>query len=212
MTRSLGEDWLATARAVGARDDLAGAGAALLSRWAEPHRSYHGVAHLTDVLDRVDELAAEAEHVEVVALGAWFHDAVYDPSAADNEARSAGVAREVLGGLRVEARVVDAVVRLVEMTRDHLPVDGDRNGAVLSDADLAVLGSRDYERYAGAVRREYAHLDDAAFTAGRAVVLRSLLERPAIFHTPSGRTAWEELARANLRLELARLGVRSPAG
>ena len=74
--------WLELARRVGARDDVAGAGAALLGRWAEPQRAYHDLAHLAEVLERVDLLAAEADQPDAVRLAAWFHDAVYDPTAA----------------------------------------------------------------------------------------------------------------------------------
>ena len=87
--RHLAVDWLELGRRVGARDDVAGAGAALLGRWAEPHRAYHDLAHLAEVLERVDLLAAEADRPDAVRLAAWFHDAVYDPTAADNEERSA---------------------------------------------------------------------------------------------------------------------------
>jgi len=64
----------------------------------------------------------------------------------------------------------------------------------------------DYGRYADAVRAEYAHLDDATFAAGRPRILRSLLDRPAMFGTEHGRRAWESAARANVRRELESLG------
>ena len=205
--RHLVESWLRTAAAVGARGDVAGAGAGLLVRWSEPHRRYHDVAHLDSVLRNVDELSAAATEIDVARLGGWFHDAVYDPSATDNEARSAILAHKVLTGLRVDDAVVSEVARLVTLTSTHAPEPDDQNGAVLCDADLAVLASDDagYERYTRAVRDEYAYLDDATFTAGRARILRSLLDRPALFSTEHGRTAWESAARDNVRRELAAL-------
>ena len=200
--------WLATARAVGARGDVAGAGADLLSRWAEPHRRYHDLAHLAAVLAHVDELAGEASDVEAVRLAAWFHDAVYDPSAPDNEASSARLARVVLRRLDVDDARVGSVVRLVLLTATHDPDPDDRDGAVLCDADLAVLAgpAAAYERYVAAVRAEYAHVDDSGFASGRSAVLRSLLDRPALFRTARGRTAWEGAARANIAAELAGYG------
>ena len=89
--RHLAVDWLELCRRVGARGDVAGAGAALLGRWAEPHRAYHDLAHLDEVLARVTTLAAEARDVDTVRLAAWFHDAVYDPTKDDNEAQSATI-------------------------------------------------------------------------------------------------------------------------
>lgn len=214
--RHLADGWLALCRRVGARDDVAGAGANLLGRWAEPHRGYHDLAHLSEVLERVDLLATEAEDADVVRLAAWFHDAVYDPRAGDdpadgNEERSAELAAKVLRGLRLDQALVDEVARLVRVTATHDVDDGDRNGAVLCDADLAVLASDGlrYPAYVEGVRREYGHLDDATFAAGRAAVLRSLLDRPAMFRTAHGRQVWEPAARANVIAELGSLAAGS---
>jgi len=75
---------------------------------------------------------------------------------------------------------------------------------LLCDADLAVLArSTDgYDRYAAAIREEYAHVPEEAFRAGRAAVLRHLLDLPAVYRLPRLRDRWEEPARANLRREL----------
>ena len=58
--------------------------------------------------------------------------------------------------------------------------------STLSDVDLAILGAPPsrYERYVVAVRSEYAHVDDRAWRRGRAEVLTSFLDRPAIYHHP----------------------------
>jgi predicted metal-dependent HD superfamily phosphohydrolase len=199
--------WLDLGSRLGARDDVAGAGANLLGRWAEPHRGYHDLAHLDEVLARIDLLEAEAEQPDVVRLAAWFHDAVYDPTAGDNEERSAELARKVLGRLDLPGDVSDEVARLVRLTTTHDVEDGDRDGAVLCDADLGVLasGALRYTSYVEGVRREYAHVDDESFALGRSAVLSTLLDRPALFHTAYGRREWEAAARANVTAELTRL-------
>jgi predicted metal-dependent HD superfamily phosphohydrolase len=204
--RHLAEAWLRDCAAVGARGDVAGTGAELLARYAEPHRGYHDLAHLDEVLRNVDLLGAAADDTAVVRLAAWFHDAVYDPTAPDNEEASARLAAHVLAELRVPDHVAGRVSDLVRLTAEHEPGD-DRDGAVLCDADLAILASDGprYTTYADGVRTEYKHLDDAAFAAGRARVLRSLLDRPSLFRTGFGRTTWEAPARDNLRAELSRL-------
>src|SRR4029078_7328382 len=76
--------WVAAARGAGATADdadLAAAGEYLLTRWSEPQRQYHTVAHLTAVLDVVDRHAELAPGADRVRLAAWLHDAVYDPRA-----------------------------------------------------------------------------------------------------------------------------------
>jgi predicted metal-dependent HD superfamily phosphohydrolase len=205
--RHLAVDWLALGRRIGARDDVAGAGANLLGRWAEQHRAYHDLAHLDEVLTRVDLLADEAENVDAVRLAAWFHDAVYDPKATDNEERSAWLATTVLHRLQVPEPTVAQVARLVRVTATHEVADDDRDAAVLCDADLAVLAATPerYSTYVDGVRREYAHVDDASFAGGRAAVLRGLVARQPLFRTTYGREHWERGARANVLAELAHL-------
>lgn len=68
------------ARAPGGGPDPAPYADNLLTRWQEPQRHYHTLAHLTAVLDHVDVLEECAADPDVVRLAAWFHDAVYLPT------------------------------------------------------------------------------------------------------------------------------------
>jgi predicted metal-dependent HD superfamily phosphohydrolase len=205
--RHLAEAWICTASRVRARGDVAGAGADLLGRYAAPDRAYHDLRHLDDVLRNVDELAGVAQDADAVRLAAWFHDAIYDPKAEDNEERSAHLAETVLTGLRVEDRRAAEVARLVRVTATHEVAETDSDAAVLCDADLAILAAdpERYEQYTSAVRREYAHLSDLDFASGRAAVLRALLAHEPLFRTTAARTGWEDAARANVLAELSRL-------
>ncbi|MFD6568609.1 metal-dependent phosphohydrolase [Micromonospora profundi] len=218
MTDLLGR-WRAAARGAGATcDDAASrAGEQLLGRWREPHRRYHTVAHLTAVLDVVDRHAALAERADLVRLAAWCHDAIYDPRAAgdSNERASAELAADLLSGLGVPAAATAEVRRLVLLTAGHAVAPDDSNGALLCDADLAVLAAPPaaYDRYAAAIRQEYAHVPEPDFRAGRAAVLTALLALPELFRLPPLAERWEQPARDNLRRELASLsGPPTAAG
>ncbi|MFG2307504.1 hypothetical protein ACGFS9_02260 [Streptomyces sp. NPDC048566] len=182
----------------------------LLDRWAEPQRRYHTTDHLLAVLDRIDVLVAHGERVAdpaAVRLAAWFHDAVYLPDRSENEERSARLAERALAELGVGAERTAEVARLVRLTVTHDPAAGDADGAVLCDADLAVLASPPaaYAAYAAAVREEYGFVPDGAFRAGRAAVLRQLLDLPRLFRTSYGERVWNGPARRNLGDELAAL-------
>ena len=218
-------EWTRVALAVGAKGDIAGAGARLLGAYGSPERAYHDLRHLTEVLERVDELAAAASDPDLVRLAAWFHDAVYDTgadhragteaaadagesdageSAAGNEELSAQLAERELLALRVDPEAAEEVARLVRLTAEHDPDPFDANGCVLCDADLAVL-ARDpagYADYVTAVRREYAHVPDELFRRGRAAILRGLLAQPVLFRTPLAHDRWAPTARANVTAEL----------
>jgi predicted metal-dependent HD superfamily phosphohydrolase len=189
--------------------DIVATGRDLLARYAEPHRAYHDGTHLAEVLSAIALLAGHAVDLPVVVAAAWWHDAVYDVTApaGRNEAASASLAEGVLSGWAVDPGRVARVGDLVRMTAGHDPASGDRDGEVLSDADLAVLasGPERYARYVAGVRREYAHVPDDAFAAGRAAVLQDLLGHDRLYRTPLGHARWEEPARANLVRELATL-------
>jgi predicted metal-dependent HD superfamily phosphohydrolase len=205
-------DWSALldrTRGGGHRPPSRAYGEDLLRRWSEPHRRYHTVAHLEAVLHEVDALAGYAEDPDTVRLAAWFHDAVHRPEHSENEAASARLAVRALGEAGVPRHRAEDVARLVLLTTTHAPEDDDRDGEVLCDADLAVLAGmpQEYAAYAAAVREEYSFLPDAEFRAGRAAVLRELLELPALFRTPPARQRYAERARLNLTTELELLSV-----
>ncbi|KRE81046.1 DUF4031 domain-containing protein [Arthrobacter sp. Soil762] len=177
----------------------------LLDRWSEEHRRYHGCTHLLAVLEALDLLADPADPPRTVLLAAWFHDAVYRGIAGQDEEESARLAEDRLADAGLPAAEVEEVARLVRLTSDHRPEPGDDDGALLCDADLSVLGGEPepYARYVAAVREDYAHIGDADFAAGRAAVVRHLLELDPLFHSDRARELWLEAARRNLRGELA---------
>lgn len=151
----------------GADADLVDAAwADLVERYAEPHRRYHTLEHVEDVVRRV--------HGTEVELAAWYHDVVYDPTGTDNEAQSAAHARDVLVSLGAPEDVIAEVERLVLLTAGH--VADDPRGRELIAADLAILTAdrARYERYSRDIRAEYAHVDDDTWRTGRAAVLQRL--------------------------------------
>ncbi|MFF9016386.1 hypothetical protein ACF09C_25880 [Streptomyces sp. NPDC014870] len=179
----------------------------LLARWSEPQRRYHTVDHLKAVLDRIDELPHEGGDVELIRLAAWFHDAVYRPDRSENEERSATLAEKALTEAGLTPHQVTEVARLVRLTVTHDPADGDVDGEILCDADLAILATDEdtYGGYVRAVREEYSFVPDDAFRQGRAAVLRQLLALPRLFRTAYGAAHWEARARRNMEGELAGL-------
>jgi predicted metal-dependent HD superfamily phosphohydrolase len=179
----------------------------LLARWSEPHRRYHTTEHLVAVLRVISAHETWAADPPAVRLAAFFHDAVYDPRRVDNEEASAQLAEAMLPELGVPSERVIEVARLVRLTATHDPDPGDENGALLSDADLSILTApaETYRAYTAAVRQEYSHLSEEAFSRGREGVLFTLLTLPRLYHNPALHDRWEDLARQNLTRELASL-------
>ena len=61
----------------------------LHAAWSEPWRHYHTPQHLDECLDALARERPQARAPGKIALALFFHDAVYELQAADNEARSA---------------------------------------------------------------------------------------------------------------------------
>ncbi len=184
--------------------------AELVARWAEPHRRYHGAAHLEEVLAVLAGLGADGglsrRDQAVADLAAWFHDAVYDPTAEDNERQSARLAASELGSLGVPEPEIDEIVAAVTMTADHVTRPGDPVAAALHDADLWILSAptERFDEYCVQVRQEYAAVPDNTYRIRRSAILHGLLSRERLYLTERAQQ-WTSAARANLLRELDHL-------
>jgi predicted metal-dependent HD superfamily phosphohydrolase len=186
----------------------------LIARWSEPQRRYHTPEHLSRMLSVVDDHAEAADDATAVRLAAWFHDVVYNPRRTDNEILSASFAAATLTDLGRDHEEIAEVVRLIWLTTTHNVEAGDRNGALVCDADLAILATDpdEYDAYARSIRQEYAHVPDDAFRAGRIAVLGKLLDLPELYHVPALREEWEARARAAVTAEINALRAEAVEG
>ena len=196
--------WRDMARHAGMSEDAAEAAwYDLARRYGEPGRAYHTLTHITAMLNVVEEFASAFTDPLALRLAVWFHDAVYDARRTDNEEQSAAYAADVLQASALSPSTRAAVERLILATKTHKAAPDDADAALLLDADLAVLGAApaDYDRYAQAIRREYAWVSEDRYREGRRKVLTGFLERSRLYHTPALFARFEEPARENLRRE-----------
>lgn len=179
----------------------------LTQRYAEPHRAYHGMAHIEALLQGQLAHRDLIRDQQAVMLAIWFHDAIYDTHQHDNEARSALLAGEMLAQAGAAPALIDSVQRKVRATHRHEWTDGDADTAVFLDLDLGILAASPdvYDRYAMQVAQEYGWVPEPAYRQGRAKVLQAFVARPHIYFTPALRALWEEQARINLQREIAAL-------
>ncbi len=207
---ALGERFTALLSRLGATRNSTPLGEALVAAWSAPGRAYHDVRHLEDCLAQLDGAEADRATRDLVEAALWFHDAVYDPRAGDNEARSAAWAAEALPAAGLSTEIAGKVARLVRLTAGHGPVP-DLPGQLMCDIDLSILGRpvELFDSYDRRVRAEYAWVPEAGYRAGRARVLEDLLRRDPLFQTPAFRRRFEAQARVNLRRALAALGEPS---
>lgn len=165
----------------------------LTRRYCEPHRHYHAIGHVAAMLQRGSQLGIDDAQV----LAIWFHDAIYDVHRADNEERSAELAETLLRGAGYPVETVATVAQIVRDTKTHRPTI--ESSKLVLDLDLMSLALPwpEFAANTEAIRREYAHVDEAAFREGRRRFFTAMLERPKLFWTPFGE-GLEARARANL--------------
>jgi len=176
----------------------------LIARYNEPHRAYHNILHIQECFDALAPAVHLAERLAEVKLAIWFHDAIYDPRASDNEQASADLARESVldgGGGRDEAHRIQ---ELILATRHDRPVEL-KDARLLSDADLSILASppERFDEYQMQIREEYSWMPREEFQFQRTRILKGFLERQAIYQTEWFASRLEEAARRNITRELA---------
>jgi predicted metal-dependent HD superfamily phosphohydrolase len=163
--------------------------------YCEPHRRYHGLVHIAEMLETGRALDLDDDQVWAV----WFHDAIYDPRRPDNEARSAELAAERLRAIGWPADGIERVRRIVLDTCGH-QASSEHSWKVL-DLDLSPLAAprARFEKNSRDLAEEYAHLDAQALREGRAKFAEGFLARERLFYTPWGERL-EAQARENLVL------------
>lgn len=167
----------------------------LATAYSEPHRAYHNLTHIAELLGWFDRVADDVgwKQPSDVYAAILFHDAIYVPGAKDNEAKSAEWARRAGFG--------DPVAELILMTKNHGAHGNAAHDAVhFLDADMAIVGSppAQFAAYDAAIAREYSMVPADAYRAGRKAFLESVLKLPRIFHTAYFHDRLDAQARANL--------------
>lgn len=183
----------------------------LCRRYTEPHRHYHTLSHVVDLLSKADTLSQHVTDPRLLALASWFHDAVYDPHRQDNEAESAELAAQALQGLGVEEELIEQVRSFVLATEKHaMPPQAHPDLPLFLDLDLSILGAEPerYQAYAEAIRKEYEWVPASVYKSARRDVLNRFLQlaqEGELFHTERCRMLYGARAIDNLRRELPTL-------
>jgi predicted metal-dependent HD superfamily phosphohydrolase len=203
--------WHELCRALGGQPGLFPWYERLEALYAESHRHYHTFDHIADCLNEFDAARHLSSNPMAVEIALWFHDAIYDPRASDNEQRSADLANCFLEQAGTGGQhVTDGVLRLILATwHDSSPTDQD--SGVMIDVDLSILGRSPtvFAEYESQIRSEYAWVPPNIFAARRAEILERFLARPRIYSSDLFLNKYEKQARTNLKNSIKTL--RSPA-
>jgi predicted metal-dependent HD superfamily phosphohydrolase len=202
----LNTSWSRCWRALGAEGNGVKLMQQLLAAYQEPQRKYHTLQHLAECLALLQEHLDLAEQAGEVEIALWFHDAVYDVKAGDNEQKSADWAARSLVEAGVAQQRIDRVAQLIMATRHAVLPEG-RDQQLLVDIDLAILGSlrERFLEYEQQIGEEYSWVPEMLFRHKRRAVLEEFMARCPIYSTVALQQQFERQAHDNLAFSLERL-------
>lgn len=176
---------------------------ALADAYAEPHRRYHTLVHILEMLACLEQSGEPANDPDALALAVWFHDIVYDTRApkAANEQASADWLASVS-----TAPAAAPACQMILHSAHHGPT-ADPDTRLFCDLDLYRLAGpyATFLRHGADVRAEYGWVDDTAWAAGRGEFLHGMLARETIYQTGYWQARLEAEAQGNLRRAVAEL-------
>ena len=170
----------------------------LRAHYSEGHRRYHTPAHIAHCLKLFDLASHKMDEPDAVEMSIWFHDAIYDGSASDNEERSARYFIQTCGS-DVDQAFQSKVHDLIMVTvHKELPLTPDQRYMV--DIDLSSFGLpwKKFLEDSEAVREEFRHLSDQEFYSAQTQFLQKLVARKHFCFTEFFRDRHEKTARRNI--------------
>lgn len=173
------------------------------SRYSEPHRFYHTIAHIMKCMIYFKMIEDELDFPKEVQTALWYHDAIYNPERVDNEEQSARLASVHLNGAGFD---LDLIMKLI-LTTKHPSRPQTNDEKYMVDIDLAILGApqEGYLKYSKDIRKEYSHISDKQYRHGRKKAIKEFLRLPFIYHTEHFRKSLEDKARLNIESEISNL-------
>lgn len=160
---------------------------------------YHTHQHIVECLGLFHEIKDQLEDPVAVELAIWFHDAIYDPQASDNEEKSAKFMQKHCVGILKKTKL-EKVARWIIATQKHLPTK-EYDLQYLLDIDLAILASsaQRFAEYEQQIRQEYDWVDAQLYVIKRREVLTHFYEIAPLYQTLYFRKKLELSAKMNLR-------------
>ncbi len=171
----------------------------LIATYSEKQRAYHTVQHLYECLVLLESIRANLNDANAVALALWFHDAVYDPQAKDNELKSAELFEQYMAqDLPVD--IVGKIKRWIVATQKHASTN-ELDLQFLLDIDLAILAASParFAEYEQQIEKEYAWVNSGIYSIKRKEVLAHFYQTEPLYQTEYFQQSFEQRAKSNLK-------------
>ena len=171
----------------------------LIAAYSEKQRAYHTVQHLYECLSLYELIRSESNDTYSVALALWFHDAVYDPEAKDNELKSVELFEQAMAQ-DLSSDTLEKIKRWILATQKHALTD-ETDLQFLLDIDLAILAATPerFIQYEQQIQQEYSWVDPEVYSIKRKQVLIHFYQSEPLYQTVYFQKNFELNAKDNLR-------------
>lgn len=141
---------------------------------------------------------------ERVEFALFWHDAIYDTKARDNERKSAWLAYNTAFNKGLSRSFALGTYDLI-METQHKNISKLIDGRLIADLDLLIFGQprRKFDLYENNIRKEFSWVSDIQFNKGRRTFLEKMLKREIIYNIPEIREKYEARARENLERSIS---------
>ena len=178
----------------------------LRMRYSEAHRRYHGWGHVEAMNRLKDWCRPDIFNLQAFELAILFQYAIIEPGERDSADRSVNLMRAMVAKHVAPVTLDEASALIIAGATAIVPLELENpqraDAAVFIDMNLAIFGSAPdvYDAYEGAVREEFADMDDETYRGLRLAILDRLALRPGLyltqrFHDEFARQAESNLAR-----------------
>ncbi|WP_151715238.1 metal-dependent hydrolase [Acinetobacter sp. TUM15071] len=171
----------------------------LIAAYSEKQRAYHTLQHLYECLVLLESIRSDLNDANAVELALWFHDAVYDPQAKDNELKSAELFVQYLAqDLSID--IVHKIKLWIVATQKHEATD-ELDLQFLLDIDLAILAASParFSEYEQQIQKEYSWVDLDIYSIKRKEVLAHFYLTEPLYQTEYFQQNFEQPAKSNLK-------------
>jgi predicted metal-dependent HD superfamily phosphohydrolase len=144
----------------------------ILNKWNEPHRGYHNIEHLKDLLRQIGKV--DSEEKELLVLVSLFHDIIYEPNKNDNEEKSAEFFLNSTTNIKPE---IELVYQTILDTKKHESSNSLSKKFNEMDMKVVTRGFNELMKWEEGIRKEYSMYSDSDYKKGRIEFLKSLLKK-----------------------------------
>lgn len=144
----------------------------VLERYNEPHRFYHTLTHLEDILQQLT--SRQLDNNEALLLATVYHDVIYDPKSTTNEEDSARCFNHTFNG---SDELKQEVTAIILDTKTHQSTT--ELSAIFCEMDLNILHQPlgKLMAYEQQIFKEFQFVDYLLYKAKRIEVLKMLKQQ-----------------------------------